>query len=227
MTKSAFSIGLRELDDGPKELSGALPRSWLADVLKDTDVQPDGDEDGELEVILTKTGSDVLVQGHLSVKVSLPCSRTLDPAIYELRPDIFLMLGPAGGQDPVATRARRPARAARKNLENENKKTSKKKTGWEADPILSEAEAATDTYSGDQVVLDPFIREFILLEVPMVPLREDLRDVPFEANPPLPSDRDPADASSEEMTSAKSAEKPLDPRLSPLAELKARLENKE
>lgn len=226
MTKSTFSIGVHELDDGPKELRGSLSRSWLVDALKDTDVQPYGDDDGSIDLILTKTGEEVLVQGHLAVRVSLPCSRTLDPAIYELRPDVFLMLAPAG-HDPTASRARRPARAARKNRENENKKPGKKKTGWETDPELTDAEAATDTYSGDQVVLDDFVREFILLEVPMVPLREDLRGVPFEANPPLPSDRDPADASSEEMTSAKSAEKPLDPRLSPLAELKARLENKE
>lgn len=236
MTKSTFSIGLHELEDGPKELSRTLPHSWVVDALAETDIQPHGNEEGSIDLILTKTGDEVLVQGHLSLNVSLPCSRTLDPAIYELRPDVFLMLSPAGGHDPTASRARRPvraARAARKNLENlenpenEKKKPAKKKTGWETDPVLSDAEAATDTYSGDLIVLDPFIREFILLEVPMVPLREDLRGVPFEANPPLPSDRDSADASSEEMTSAKSAEKPLDPRFSPLAELKARLENKE
>lgn len=226
MTKSAFSVNVHDLDDGPKELNGPLTKEWVAEILKDTEVTPHEEQDGVLELVLTKTGQEVLVQGHLALKVSVPCSRTLDPAIYELRPDVFLMLAPSGN-DPTSIQGRRPARAARKNREKENKKSGKKGSGWEADPELSEAEAATDTYSGDQVVLDHFIREFILLEVPMVPLREDLRGASFEANPPLPSDRDPADASSEEMASAKSAEKPLDPRLSPLAELKARLENKE
>lgn len=226
MTKSTFSVNVRDLDDGPKELNGSLTQEWVAEMLKDTEVTPHGEQDGTLELVLTKTGQDVLVQGHLALNVSVPCSRTLDPAVYELRPDIFLMLAPSGN-DPTSIQGRRPGRSARKNREKENKKSGKKSEGWEADPELSEAEAATDTYSGDQVVLDHFIREFILLEVPMVPLREDLRGASFEANPPLPSDRDPADASSEEMASAKSAEKPLDPRLSPLAELKARLENKE
>ena len=55
----------------------------------------------------------------------------------------------------------------------------------------------------------------------MVPLREDLRNAPFEANPPLPG----ASASSEQ--GSEGTEKPLDPRLSPLAALKAKLEKKE
>lgn len=209
VTKSTFKVGVHELDDGPKELSGPLPRDFLGQILKDTDVEPAGPDTASLDLVLTKNGPEVLVQGSLDVTVSLPCARTLDPAIYRLRPEVFLMLTPAGNHD----RRRSPERERR-----DKGRKGAKKSAWDADPELSEEEAALDTYSGDHIELDGFLREFILLEVPMVPLREDLRDQPFEANPPLPDAAQPAESS---------GEKPLDPRLSPLQALKARLENKE
>lgn len=205
-----FVVRLRELEDGPKELEGPLPREFLAHLLGDTDVQPE--KDGTLRLILTKNGTDVLIQGRLDVEVLLPCARTLDPARYRLKPDVFLLLSPAPGETPRSNA--RPERERGKD----RKSPANKKAGWEFDPELSASQAATDTYSGEQIVLDSFLREFILLEVPMVPLREDLRDVSQAANPPLP------DAGG---SLAKQQEKPLDPRLSPLRDLKARLEKKE
>ena len=59
---------------------------------------------------------------------------------------------------------------------------------------------------------DDFIREFLILELPMFPRRSDLPTDDAPANPPLPADSQPG------------GDKPLDPRLSPLAELKSRLE---
>jgi len=224
VTKSTFSLAVHELDDGPKELSGPLPLEWMRQILKDTDVQPHEQADGQLELTLTKTGLQILVQGRLNATIVTPCARTLDPAIYTINPDIFLLLEPANQATAEAAasggRRRRPRDQAEKS-------SAKGKGGWDADPELSDTEAASDTYSGDKIELDSFLREFILLEVPMVPLREDLRGAPFEANPPLPTGRDTADASSEAGSAGTSEEKPLDPRLSPLAEIKARLENKE
>ncbi len=204
-----FVVRLKELEDGPKELEGILPQDFLRQLLTDTDISPE--QDGRLQIVLTKNGTDVLVQGRLDVHITLPCARTLDPARYRLRPEVFLLLSPAAGEIP--------ARGAR--MRDRGKKPHKsggKKSGWESDPELSPAVAASDTYSGEQIVLDSFLREFILLEVPMVPLREDLRDVLQAANPPLP------DASG---SPSEQPEKPLDPRLSPLRDLKARLEKKE
>lgn len=227
MKTGTFTVSLGELDDGPKEMSGPLTSQWVRQLLSDTEVEPAGDEDGRLDVLLTKNGSEVLVQGYLDLTVSVPCARTLDPAIYRLRPEVFLMLAPAGGVETGS----RGGSSGRGRGARDPKKGSKggKKGAWDADPELSEEDAAQDTYVGDKVVLDDFLREFILLEIPMLPLREDLRDVPFEANPPLPV----AGASAEEAAAAasgsdaKTDEKPLDPRLSPLRDLKARLEKKE
>jgi uncharacterized metal-binding protein YceD (DUF177 family) len=77
---------------------------------------------------------------------------------------------------------------------------------------LSDEDAGKDTYDGHEVVLDDFVREFVILELPMFPRRSDLPIDQTAANPPLPAGSQPG------------GDKPLDPRLSPLAELKSRLE---
>jgi uncharacterized metal-binding protein YceD (DUF177 family) len=213
-----FCVGLHELEDGPRELTSPISPEWLDRILEGTDVQHGSDVPGHLEVVLTKNGSEVLVQGTMDVTVSVPCARTLDAAIYRLRPEVFLLLSPKGGVDPP-----RRSRTDRKRRDS-RAKSSKKDSSWDADEELTGEEAARDTYSGEQVVLDEFLREFILLEIPMRPLREDLRDVPFEANPPLPGAQR---TNSGNSSNGEGEHDSLDPRLSPLRALKARLENKE
>ncbi len=208
MSSAAFVVPLRDLEDAPRTLQERLPDAWLRQSLAGTDVEPAGEENGQLDVTLTKNGREVLVQGEVAVSVVVPCARTLDPARYRLEADVFLMLSPSS------------SRGERDSVKGASTKTSPAKTGKKGkgkgrgsptqdDLQLSHHDAAQDVYQGDRVVLDDFLREFILLEVPMVPLREDLRSVPFEGNPSPPGERPP------------------DPRLSPLADLKARLEKKE
>lgn len=232
--KPLFSVALHELEDGPKVLLAPLPNDWLASKLKDTDAQPAGDQDGQLDLVLTKNGADVLVQGRLKTVISVPCARTLDPAVYTIEPEVFLMLSPS----LASTNQHGPRdRKAPKPSKNPSKKhPGKGSSGWEDDAELLQEAAATDTYTGDHVVLDDFLREFVLLELPMVPLREDLRNQPFEANPPLPGAPEAASGAAPNPKDGSignrpdprtTSEKPLDPRLSPLAELKAKLENKE
>lgn len=235
--RAQFSIGLHELEDGPKELNAPLPNAWLEKNLQDTDVRPASPRDGEVHLVLTKNGPSVLVQGRLKTTISVPCARTLDPAVYSVEPEVFLMLSPAHptrmervpGRDRRAPKPPKPA-------PSKKHRPQKGSSGWNDDNELSDEEAAEDTYSGDQVVLDHFLREFILLEVPMVPLREDLRNTPFEANPPLPGAPEAASGGRSGSSGhvprpgedpPTMSDKPLDPRLSPLAELKAKLEKKE
>jgi hypothetical protein len=83
--------------------------------------------------------------------------------------------------------------------------------GWDRDPVLGREEASHDTYDGERVVLDDFVREFIMLELPMAPRRSDL---PLEADAATtPAPQDPGAASGP----------PVDPRLAPLAEIASRL----
>src|ERR1043165_518987 len=79
----------------------------------------------------------------------------------------------------------------------------RKKRQGESDPVLDEAETARDTYQGDRVVLDPFVREVLLPELPMRRLREDLRS---EATPAIERPRVPA-------VEVRPASEAIDPRL--------------
>jgi uncharacterized metal-binding protein YceD (DUF177 family) len=225
MVSARFVLRIPDLESGPKLVRSPIPPEWIDEILEDTEVRHAGGP-GELSLNATKNGPDVLIRGNLTVKVQVPCARTLDPAIYELKPEIFLLLSPGRrGADKARAEKVRPDKAGTdrpradknraepvKRAENRTKTKGGRTSGaWDADPELTEEGAATDTYFGDDITLDKFLREFILLEVPMVPLREDLRDSDFEARPRLPE----------------SQERAADPRLSPLALLKERLEKKD
>jgi uncharacterized metal-binding protein YceD (DUF177 family) len=157
-----------------------------------------------------------MVRGSARASVTLPCARTLDPVGYDLRAEIFLMLAPGKAQAHTKLRKReeKPVTkaAAGKALAAHNAKKKKR----EEDLELSEDDAAQDTYDGETVVLDDFVREFLILELPMFPLREDLRT---EATPAIERDPKPA------VTGPDRGEV-LDPRLAPLAAIASRLRQK-
>jgi uncharacterized metal-binding protein YceD (DUF177 family) len=150
----------------------------------------------------------------------MPCARTLAPLTLELEPEVFLLLSRrAEGQAP--DRPRRKVRDAEKPRHGKQRlrevKGSAKKNsrdahgGWATDPELSDRETAQDTFGGEEIELDSFLREFILLELPMVPVREDLPSIKLEARATPPS-------APERRT--------VDPRLAPLEELRARMDQK-
>ena len=73
---------------------------------------------------------------------------------------------------------------------------------------MSAEQAARDEYDGETVELDGFVREHLLLELPLFPVRSDL---PFD---PTPATDTPPDE----------AGPVLDPRLAPLAALASELQ---
>jgi uncharacterized protein len=222
MSRPELVIPVADLDRGPKQVEFTLSTAWLTRALEGTEasvVAP-----GKAEVTVTKNGPSVLVRGQLSVDLTMPCVVTLDPVPVPVRTEILLMLSPAsgaGGHDTHSTRqrVRAPKAESAKNSEKTTadraarpKKSDKGEGKWDETPILTDEDAGQDTYEGHEIVLDPFVREFVILELPMFPRRSDLPIDPTAANPPLPADSQPG------------GDKPLDPRLSPLAELKSRLE---
>ncbi|HEV8246071.1 MAG TPA: DUF177 domain-containing protein [Polyangiaceae bacterium] len=218
MVRAEFVIPLADLDNGPKVADFAIPEPWLARALEGTDAVPRG-EPGRLHVELAKNGREVLVRGHAEVAVSMPCVVTLDPLPFDLRPEILLLLSPAAAQ---STAKRKPGgaaakgKAAPKEAGAAKKGKSRGKRPWDDEPELSSRDAARDHFSGDQLALDEFVREFIVLELPMYPRRKDLPSAGDAAIGPAPEPEAPAS---------------IDPRLKPLAELAKRLgikaENKE
>jgi uncharacterized protein len=222
VSNSAFVVPLADLERGPKSVQWTISTDWLRQALAGTDATPN--RAGELEVELTKSGRDVVVRGRVRAEVTMPCSRTLDPVQIPIDAELFLMLAQA---DPPAT-AQRPRGRRRAEREATPGKrggpgaAKRGKGGWEADPTLTETDAARDTFVGEQVALDPFVREFILLELPMFPLRSDLpSDAPAAIAPASPSLENAPNGGDGPGAQPRR----IDPRLAPLAEIKARLKS--
>ena len=205
MSKPVFVLSAADLERGPLKVNLAIPEGWLREVLADSDATPRGD--GKLELELSKNGLEVVARGQARVSVEMPCVVTLDPLPLELEPEIFLMLAPSA----KALAAARPARVRRGAGGEQVARSRPKATGgWAVDPELSPTTAAQDTYDGEKIVLDDFLREFILLELPMYPRRSD-----------LPSGETPAIGARSVVAEPSPA--PVDPRLMPLAAIASRL----
>ena len=233
MSRPELVIPVADLERGPKHAEFVLSEPWLSRALEGTNatlVAP-----GKVEVTVTKNGPDVLVRGQLVVDLTLPCVITLDPVPVPVRVEILLMLSPKSGaitahEGHVARRRARPPKIedpaapatpekAKRGPDRAGRPKGPGKSGpadgqWDESPVLDDETAGQDTYEGHEIVLDDFVREFLVLELPMFPRRSDLPTDEPTANPPLPADSQPG------------GDKPLDPRLSPLAELKSRLEQK-
>jgi len=213
----AFRVPVADLKRGPVTVTWTVPRGWLARALEGSEATPTAD--GSLSVQLSTNGSDVVVRGRARVSVTMPCAVTLEPVPLSLEPDIFLLLAPALDSETIdlagrpAKRGCRTGSASRPRGKDQDRRGRSKHRGWADDPMLSTEDAAQDRYDGEQVVLDGFLREFILLELPMNVRRSDLPNGEDAAiAPPSPADR-----------ASPTTEKPVDPRLAPLAALASRL----
>jgi uncharacterized metal-binding protein YceD (DUF177 family) len=143
----------------------------------------------------------------------MPCARTLDPVEVDVDAELMLVLSPARGAiaAPQRKRTRKksgqpPGGLAAKGHKAEVDRTTKERE-------ISAEEAAEDVYSGTEIVLDEFVREYIILELPMAPMRSDLR---AQDKPAIPAP--PEDAIAD-------AGKQIDPRLAPLAAVAVRLKH--
>lgn len=215
MSRPELVVPVADLERGPRHVVFDLSEAWLRRALEGTGASVT--QPGTLDVTLSKNGAEVLVRGSLAADVTLPCVVTLDPVPVPVRTEILLMLSPAAPSAEAATqrrpRRRRPDQSEPASEPSARAKTVGKGEGrWQDTPTLNDETAGQDTYEGHEVALDGFAREFLILELPMFPRRSDLPTDGAAANPPLPADSQPG------------GPPPLDPRLSPLAELKSRLE---
>ncbi len=166
---------------------------------------------GQLAVHVTRTGRDYVVLGRLSAEVVFRCARTMEPTTYDLSADLTLLL----------RRGANPEQASKAPSRSERHRTRAQKKA-EPDDELSDEDVAADTFTGDQIVLDEFVREQLLLEFPMFPLRSDLRSAGSAAIGPAPENPEAiaAEISGSNPTVSDDAERAtLDPRLAPLLDI--------
>jgi uncharacterized protein len=158
----AFVVPIHDLDVTGEDARFAITPAWLRGALEGCEIQPAG-TDGLLEVHLSKTGHEVLVQGQVDVRLTIPCARCLAPV--EIRPhiELSLLLFPAS---PGASKGR----GAGKGAAGRRPAGAAKDAPKGSDDELEEGEGDVDVYDGEEVVLDRFVREAILLESPTFPL---------------------------------------------------------
>jgi hypothetical protein len=210
--KPSFVVRVADLERGPKKLTVTLSEAWLTQALADANAAPLSP--GEATVELSKMGNMVLVRGEARVKVTVPCVVTLDPLPFELAPQITLQLLQQA-EAPVRP-GKGPKASVPDALPNKSKGPTKPHGGPRGqravkdDPELTDEEAAADTFQGEEIVLDDFFREFILLEIPAYPRRSD-----------LPSSEE--SISSRPLADPTVEARPLDPRLAPLLGIAQRL----
>lgn len=199
-------IPVLEVDRGPVRREWSLTKEWLATALTSTEAAP-GDRPGRLTVSVSKTGRDYVVMGQIEADVVFPCARTLEPALYTLRPQLTLLLRKSAA----------PVDPNRQSRSERHRTRAQKK---EEDAELTDEDVSADTFSGENIVLDDFVREQLLLEFPMVPLRSDLRSAASAAIAPAPEiPADVADDSRDQPAPSPTEEHKLDPRLAPLLDI--------
>ena len=218
-----FAVSVHDIDAGGLARSFELPLSWLESTLGDTDVSATGP--GHADVRLSRTGNDVIVRGKVRATLTQPCARCLRPTEASVEGELSLVLRPArvevqpvkhahGAHGHGASHAHGAShkdakdagkRAGGKDAQRGNGSARRPREDEEEYEFSSE-EADHDVYDGETVVLDEFLREALLLEVPSFPLcSEDCPGI-------RPAAR-----------TAPQREEPMDPRLSPLRALKTKL----
>ena len=140
-----LTVPVHDLDAGGKEVRLKLDRAWLERLLEGTEITP-GDGGGELDVRLSKSGTDVVIHGELRGNLVLPCARCLEPARVALREPISALAVPASALEEPS---------GRRELE---------------DGEIEKDDADVIRYDGDTLVLDDLVRDELVLGVPMIPL---------------------------------------------------------
>ena len=149
-----LTIPIPEEDGAFSTHTWTLSTSWLAEALEECEkegVLP-GTE-GSLDVEVSKSGLDVVVQGSLSASVCLPCARCLEPFSLSLSASVSALLIPEGAMSRDA---------AEEGDEN------------------TELEIDVLTYTAGGLFLDDLVRDELILSIPMFPLcREECKGASF------------------------------------------------
>jgi uncharacterized protein len=181
-----LAISANDIDAAGRAVDAELPLVWFKEELADADLQ--GHAPGRVQVRLSRSGNDIVVRGTVKAELHTPCARCTEPASVPIDTELSLLLQSAPGA----------------HAKGHGHGHGKDDEEYE----FTSAEADVDTYDGETVILDAFIREAILLEVPNFPLCSE--GCPGIA--PAPTD-------------VQVAEEPhLDPRLAPLGALRDKLQ---
>jgi uncharacterized protein len=145
MASHEFFVPARDLDAAGKQFRFEVRTPWIRGVVEGTDVET-ADRDGELEVRVSKSGTDVVVRGTITAELVVPCARCLGPARVVVHESLSALFVPGAAAS-----------------------TSRHDDAREEDDVPAD-EADVVPYDGETVVMDDLVRDEILLGIPMIPL---------------------------------------------------------
>jgi uncharacterized protein len=224
-----FEIAVSDFDAAGKDYAFPVRAAWLRGVLEGTEIRSGG-SDGEVTVRLSRSGTDVVVHGHLHADLVMPCARCLSDARVVIDGPLAVLMVPAKKIARAAgkTDAKPPKSAdksassvdakvdAKQEKKQDKPKGTKRRTEDDDEVTFSPEEADVAPYDGDTVVLDDVVKDEILLEIPMIPLCSE--DCPGISPPAVEASSSAAKEVSEEDQ--------IDPRLLPLLKLKPQLKKR-
>jgi uncharacterized protein len=138
-----FVLQVQDIDASGKDFHFEFDAAWLGQAVAGTGLR--AGTGGVLDVHAQRTGTDILVQGHVQTRVVAECVRCLADTPLDVDVSIASLL-------TARSAALRP----------------------EPDEVeLTPEDLEHDFYSGSEIVLDSVVREHIILECPMQPLCAD------------------------------------------------------
>jgi uncharacterized protein len=162
----AFSA--HDIDSAGLAVDAALPPAWLEAELADASLKAKAP--GRVTGRLSRSGNDIVVRARVRTSLTTPCARCLEPAALEVDTELSLLLRPEAPAHPPKAKASQALRGATLAKPGGPSTTQPKPSKAEPEYEFTSAEADHDTFDGETVVLDPFVREAILLEAPNFPL---------------------------------------------------------
>jgi uncharacterized protein len=181
-----IEITAADVEDAGLAVDQVLPSDWIT--AQGEDAEARATKDGHFVGRISRSGrADMVVRGVVTATVEVPCARCLKPTPIDVRGELSLFLKPNAALAKPSAAAKTkgkakaklvteaPAQAVTPKIPSRRddpraSKSEKGKTARIAEYEFSSEEADTDEYDGETIVLDPFVREAILLELPNFPL---------------------------------------------------------
>jgi len=186
---AALVIPIHDLDTHGKDFVFVLDQAWLSAVFAETpNVRGDASQgEGSVEVHAQRNGREILVHGKAHARLITECGRCLQDVAIDVACELAALYAPTEA----------PRRGAAPVDDDDD-----------IDPDAPDREF----YTGDQVVIDDLVRDYLLLELPMQPRCEPECDLPLK--PAASGPRPLAGSNGKDL-----GEGAIDPRLMPLQKL--------
>lgn len=142
---ASLVIPIHQLDSHGKDYVFVLDQAWLDKVLQGTEVRGDASQgDGAVEVHAQRNGGEILVHGKAHARLVTECGRCLGDVPVEVACDLAALYAPTEG-------------------------STRHQQDDDEDADIDPDEPDREYYTGEEVVIDDLVRDYLLLEIPMQP----------------------------------------------------------